>query len=272
MHPEWGPEPPVAQVSHAELSGETILCPMIFPVLGQTRWRNDFNEDRGPFRHTGIDIKAPKMSPIVAPFRGVIGIKSESFWIYGDNGWAVLGTHLNDDNLGSHDHQGSRDLMFAPNLLPNQVVEAGQLIGYVGQSGDATAPHLHFELFCPGRGTTMERLRSPVKSLQFSQAIKVPRPEIQFPNVPPAKGVVRVAACVRAFNPGTRALVVLLAEKQLPDGTRAVVASPQYRRYKIDISCNLDEISSIDSHHPLILDVDTRDTSPVPTVKTFRQE
>ena len=272
MHPEWGPEPPVAQVGHDLLSSEEKVCNFIFPVLAKARWRNDFNEDRGAFRHTGIDIKAPKMTPIVAPFRGVIGFKSQSFWIYGDNGWAILGTHLNDDNLGTHDHSGSKDLMFAPNLVPNSIVETGQFIGYVGQSGDATAPHLHFEVFPPGDGSTMDRTRNPFPSLKVAQQISAPRPTVRFPNVPPATGIVRVAACRRSFDQSKRELVVILVEKQFPDGSTRVVASPQYRKYKIDSSAVLEEISTANESTPIILEVDTRDSSAVPTVKTFRQE
>src|ERR1700722_151385 len=157
-HPEWGPPPPVAPFSTHNLPHIPHVVGMYFPVIGATHFSDDYNAFRGNYRHTGIDIAAPKMTPIVAPFAGTIGIKRESFWIYGEDGWAILGTHLNDDNLGCHDRKGDRDVMFAPNLVPGQHVEAGQFIGYVGMSGNATGPHLHFELYAPGSGTPMSRI------------------------------------------------------------------------------------------------------------------
>src|SRR5438046_1207676 len=96
---------------------ERVVIPLVFPVLGPSQWIDGYNENRGKCRHTGIDIRAPKMTPIVAPFAGRIGIKRMSFWIYGDDGWAMLGTHLNDDDFGRHNHLGNRDIMFAPDLV-----------------------------------------------------------------------------------------------------------------------------------------------------------
>ncbi len=131
-HPEWGPQPPVAPYGLASLPAARVVKPMIFPVVGVGRWNLSYNSVRDGYRHTGVDIRAPKMTPIVASFAGTLGMKRESFWIVGDDGWSVLGTHLNDDNPGKRDGKGSRDLMFAPDLVPGQKVRAGQLIGYVG--------------------------------------------------------------------------------------------------------------------------------------------
>src|SRR5579859_8225206 len=157
----WGPYPPVAPITMACLPRQYATVGLIFPLVGACHWGNDYNVSRGRYRHTGIDIKAPKWTPIVAPFKGTLGMKRESFWIYGDNGWAILGTHLNDDEPGHPSHKGGRDVMFSPTLEPGQTVQAGQFIGYVGESGNATGPHLHFELYAPGSGPSEERLRNP---------------------------------------------------------------------------------------------------------------
>ncbi len=165
----WGPTPPMVRLSMEPLPSQRVVKPLIFPIIGPCHWQDDYTFNRGGFRHGAIDIAAPKMSPIVAPFSGVMGMKTESFWIYGDDGWVMLGTHLNNDDPGTHNRRGCKDVMFAPNLVPGQHVYAGQFIGYVGMSGNATGPHLHFELFAPGRGPTAPRVRNPFLSLKDAQ-------------------------------------------------------------------------------------------------------
>lgn len=231
QHPEWGPEPPVAPYGPENLPAEHVVIPLVFPVLGKPRWGNSYNENRGAFRHTGIDILAPKMTPIVAPFGGVLGMKKESFWIYNDNGWITLGTHLNDDNLGTHDHRGSRDLMFAPNLVPGQRVYAGQFIGYVGESGDATAPHLHFEIYAPGPGPTMGRVRNPYSSLKAAKILSAP--VVIPPAEHPAANEIRFDGCVRKVDLSRRLITLILVDKELPSGETFATARVRYLRVEL---------------------------------------
>jgi len=228
IHPEWGPEPPVAPYGQEALPSEPALIPLIFPVLAQVRMDNGYNEERGKFRHTGIDIRGPKMSPVVAPISGKLGFKRFSFWIYGDDGWAVLGTHLNDDNPGKHDHAASTDLMFAPNLSPGQYVNAGQFIGYLGESGDATAPHLHFEIYEPGNGPTMTRIRNAFASLKAAQVIAAPVVNPK-PKSPP-KGCVLYQGCIRKVEADKKRVTVILVSKVTSNGMATAITTPRYLR------------------------------------------
>ncbi len=229
QRPEWGPPPPVAPFGQAALPAQRVIMPMVFPVVGKVRWDDGFGEQRAGFRHTGIDIRGPKMSPIVAPFSGTLGLKKFSFWIYADNGWAMLGTHLNDDNPGKHDHKAPKDLMFAPNLTPGMRVHAGQFIGYLGESGDATAPHLHFELYAPGTGPTMGRIRNPTPSLHLAKVLSAPVPAI----IPgrPRSGMTRLDGCIRKIDGDT--ITLILVGKQLPNGTTLCVCHPSYVKLKL---------------------------------------
>ena len=228
---EPGPPPPVAHVGMEPLPDEYVVKPMIFPVLGKCHWSNDYGVLREGFLHTAIDMPAPKMSPIVAPFDGTLGFWPNTFWIYGDDGWAMLGTHLNNDNLGTHDEGGSRDVMFAPDLVPGQHVYAGQFIGYVGMSGNATGPHLHFELFAPGEGKFDERLRNPFPSLNAAQVIKVPRLRLKGPMAGP--GEMRLDGCMRFVDQTRHVVNIVLVSKQLGGKPASVVFGPRSVRLKV---------------------------------------
>jgi peptidoglycan hydrolase-like protein with peptidoglycan-binding domain len=142
--------------------GEDVDYPLTFPVAGANRYGDHFWYPRGDRYHHGIDIMADKMTPVVAATDGVITYWNGSgnpAWIakYGrcctlrvtsDDGWVTKYIHLNNDSAGTDDGQGWG---IAPNIELGTRVQAGQLIGWVGDSGDAedTPPHVHFELVDP---------------------------------------------------------------------------------------------------------------------------
>jgi len=100
-------------------------------------------------RHDGIDIAAPKGTPIHAAARGEV--------IYSDDGIRGYG------NLVIIKHHGDFSTVYAHNLR-NRVkvddrVEKGRVIGYVGNTGRSTGYHLHFEI---RKGT---RAENPMKYL-----------------------------------------------------------------------------------------------------------
>lgn len=88
-------------------------------------------------RHGGIDIGTPVGTPIYAPKDGVISVAS-----YGWNGgYGNLTTlYIGNGYLFFFGHQSSIV------VSEKQYVKQGQLIGYTGNTGLSTGPHLHFEL------------------------------------------------------------------------------------------------------------------------------
>lgn len=241
MTPEeqtWGCPPPVAPYQHTSLNEEKVVARIVFPLIGKPRWHNSYNNDRGNFFHTGIDMSAPKMTPILAPFSGLLGMRPETFWIYAEDGWSMLGTHLNDDTPGTNDNSGSQDFMFAPNLHPGMFIEQGQLVGYVGNSGDATGPHLHFEIFAPpSRGErwlpAASRLRNPLYSLQAAKVLSSPR-AITRPDLPgPVKGELRFDGCLRGTNEQTGDIYVILTAKEPFSGAKVAYSKPTYRKFHL---------------------------------------
>lgn len=130
------------------------IYPLIFPVIGETYFSDTFGAPRGGGRtHEGIDIMTygVKGLPVVAAASGTVGWIGSTccyFEIEHDDGWSSWYIHLDNDTPGTDDGKGWG---IAPGIETGVRVVAGQLIGWVGDSGNAesTAPHLHFELRDP---------------------------------------------------------------------------------------------------------------------------
>lgn len=115
--------------------GEVIAC----PVPGST-FVASFGAPRSGHTHQGTDMMAADGTPIYAPEPGVYRTHgTESFYLDGTSGAQWFGTHLQGHARG------------------DGPVQAGDLIAYVGHTGNASAsaPHLHIE-YHPGGGAAVE--------------------------------------------------------------------------------------------------------------------
>lgn len=126
---------------------------IVFPVIGEVTFIDDFHQTRSGGRtHDATDIMGPKMLPVVAVADGVVKwIGSSCCFLSIDHGggWETWYIHLNNDTPGTDDGQAWG---IAPGIERGTPVYQGQLIGWVGDSGNAenTAPHLHFQIFDNG--------------------------------------------------------------------------------------------------------------------------
>jgi murein DD-endopeptidase MepM/ murein hydrolase activator NlpD len=90
--------------------------------------------------HTGVDVRAAAGTPILAAAGGVVKRAGER----GGYGNAVEIDHGNGvSTLYAH----AREL----SVQPGDTIEEGQALGFVGQTGKATGPHLHFEVRVEGK-------------------------------------------------------------------------------------------------------------------------
>jgi peptidoglycan hydrolase-like protein with peptidoglycan-binding domain len=99
----------------------------------------NFGVARATRSHEGQDIMAPKGTPVVSPTRAVVlGIE------YG----SISGKMVYTANPGGETFYYIHLDRYAEGIAKGQVLEPGDLIGYVGNTGDAikTAPHLHFQI------------------------------------------------------------------------------------------------------------------------------
>jgi murein DD-endopeptidase MepM/ murein hydrolase activator NlpD len=113
----------------------------------------------GGRRHAGTDIMSPKGSWIVAVDDGIVErlewnrISGWNIMIRHADGWTSHYLHLDNDHSGTDDGEGGREAAFAEGLEVGSFVKAGEVIGFVGDSGNAenTGSHTHFELHADGR-------------------------------------------------------------------------------------------------------------------------
>jgi murein DD-endopeptidase MepM/ murein hydrolase activator NlpD len=135
------PEPPFELHFPQELTG--------------TDWGSTFGAARsGGRRHKGNDLMAPKMTHVYAAADGVVVTVSDGpssgryLTIEHDSGWSTTYMHLNNDDPGTDNGSADWSLTLAPGVQEGASVIAGQLIAFVGDSGNAewTGSHTHFEL------------------------------------------------------------------------------------------------------------------------------
>jgi murein DD-endopeptidase MepM/ murein hydrolase activator NlpD len=97
--------------------------------------------------HNGIDIAAPKYTPIRAASAGKVVTVGRPYLAYGDTAVVVIIAHgYNFSTLYGH-----LDDLHWPVVSVGQTVSAGQIIAYVGMTGWTTGPHLHFMTIVNGR-------------------------------------------------------------------------------------------------------------------------
>ena len=133
---------------------------IVFPVLGPVAYADGWGDPRSGGRlHEGTDIVGVRMQPILAAVDGVIsryqptstGIRGVAISIADEDGWRYNYFHNNDDTPGTDDGVAADEFRLAPGLELGDTVVAGQIIGYMGDSGNAeeSVAHLHFEFRDP---------------------------------------------------------------------------------------------------------------------------
>lgn len=129
------PTPAFAPVAVVVGSGSGWIC----PVAGLTAFGDTWGAPRSGGRtHQGVDMMSPGGTPLVAVVAGSATMKTNNLggnvvWLVGDDGAKYYYAHLSAWEGGSRS------------------VGAGEVVGYVGSTGNTTTNHLHFEIH-PGGG------------------------------------------------------------------------------------------------------------------------
>jgi murein DD-endopeptidase MepM/ murein hydrolase activator NlpD len=138
-----------------------LTCtPSVWPVVGSVSdrfgQRESFSEAGEAAFHRGVDISASYGNPVWASADGTV-VSAERFSNYGnivviDHGFGISTRYAH---------------LSAFNVRFGQHLKRGQVIGYVGITGRATGPHLHYEVRVHG---------TPVNPLRYIPKPNVPKP------------------------------------------------------------------------------------------------
>jgi len=133
-----------------QLKKAELIRPVEIPVQGvtarqiQDTWGGARSEGR---KHEGTDIFAQRGTPVVSTTQGIVrkigtnNLGGKVIWITGPNLSQHYYAHLDD---------------YAEHIQEGDWVEAGEIIAYVGNTGNAknTPPHLHYGIYLSGEGAT----------------------------------------------------------------------------------------------------------------------
>ncbi len=93
---------------------------------------------QGIHGYNAVDLAVPKGTPIVAAAAGDVTVAREGGWNGGYGSYVVISHDNGSQTLYAH--------MSKVAAYDGEHVEQGEVIGYVGTTGDSTGPHVHFEI------------------------------------------------------------------------------------------------------------------------------
>ena len=109
-----------------------------FPVKGPHTYGDGFGAPRAGHSHQGIDIFAKCGTPLIVTHTGVV--KANAYQGSAGNYVVIDGQGVKQDYMYAH-------LMRPSSLRKGQPVTTGDLVGKVGETGNASGCHLHFEIW-----------------------------------------------------------------------------------------------------------------------------
>ena len=137
--------PATAGVTTTTVAGGQVVSITAFPIQGPCWFTDTWHAPRSGGRlHEGVDVIAKSGLYVYAVVDGTLtkqawdkpgALAGNAWWLTAADGTYFFYAHMS---------------AFAPDLSIGSKVVAGQIIGYVGETGSAAAPHMHFEVHPSG--------------------------------------------------------------------------------------------------------------------------
>jgi murein DD-endopeptidase MepM/ murein hydrolase activator NlpD len=149
--------PDDAVVDYYDETGKSAKKFLVRKPVSNAIMRSGFGSRRHPIlgyvkMHTGVDWATPYGTPIFASGNGVV----EKVGPEGGYGKYVRLKHNNGYET-AYGHMSA----FAKGMEPGKRVRQGQVIGFVGSTGQSTGPHVHYEILVNGRFVDPMRIKLP---------------------------------------------------------------------------------------------------------------
>jgi len=166
-----------------DFEGQSLQGAFLRNAIKFTRISSTFGKRKHPIHqrwieHKGVDYAAPTGTPIRATADGTVSFAGKQT---GYGNVVILEHHSRYSTLYAHQSR------IAPGIKKGVKVEQGQVIGYVGMTGWATGPHLHYEFRIAGKHVDplsvelpVARLLTPAQAAAFQKAAEPFRAQMQM--------------------------------------------------------------------------------------------
>lgn len=140
-------EPRTSEIDYFDPNGKSARKALIRTPIDGARLSSSFGMRNHPILgfsalHTGTDFAAPAGTPIYASGNGVIEFMGKK---------GGYGNYIQIRHNGTYSSAYAHAQSFAKDLKVGSRVNQGETIAYVGATGQATGPHLHYELIQNGK-------------------------------------------------------------------------------------------------------------------------
>jgi murein DD-endopeptidase MepM/ murein hydrolase activator NlpD len=142
---------------HYDQNGKSVEKALMKTPINGARLSSAFGMRKHPIdgynkMHRGTDFAAPMGTPIMASGSGVI---TRARWCGGGGNCVKIKHNSTYETIYAHMKN------FAQGIKEGSRVKQGQIIGYVGSTGNSTGPHLHYEVIVNGKKINSQKLKLP---------------------------------------------------------------------------------------------------------------
>ena len=142
---------------HYDKNGKSVKKALMKTPINGARLSSKFGMRKHPIdgynkMHKGTDFAAPQGTPIMASGDGII---TRAKWCGGGGNCIKIKHNSTYQTIYAHMSK------FALGIKSGVRIKQGQIIGYVGSTGNSTGPHLHYEVIKNGKKINSQRLKLP---------------------------------------------------------------------------------------------------------------